>query len=193
MYSFVDLFAGCGGMSLGFAYAGFNLLGGVEFDPTAIRTHAKNFFRDADKATLERHATPHDITQFPPDQFMQEILQADDPAGLVDVIVGGPPCQAFARIGRAKLREILDHPEAFLTDVRANLYLHYLEYVEFFRPLAVIMENVPDIMNFGGKNIAEEIAISLDDIGYESRYTILNSAFYGIPQMRQRFFFNGYP
>lgn len=188
MYRFVDLFAGCGGMSLGFTYAGFDLLGGVEFDPTAIRTHANNFFRDVDKATFELHATPHDITQFPPNQFMQEILHANEPARLVDVIIGGPPCQAFARIGRAKLREIMDHPEAFLKDVRANLYLHYLEYVEFFRPLAIIMENVPDIMNFGGKNIAEEIALSLDDMGYESRYTILNSAYYGVPQMRQRFF-----
>lgn len=188
MYRFIDLFAGCGGMSLGFTYAGYKLLGGVEFDPIAARTHAKNFFRDKDQATVSRHAKPHDITQFSPHQFMQEILLANDPTGLVDVIVGGPPCQAFARIGRAKLREILDHPDAFLTDARANLYLHYLEYVEFFRPQAVLMENVPDIMNFGGKNVAEEIALSLDDMGYQSKYTVLNSAYYGVPQMRQRFF-----
>lgn len=188
MYRFVDLFAGCGGMSLGFTYAGFKLLGGVEYDPLAIQTHARNFFRETDNFIFERHAIPHDITQFPPDRFMHEVLQSNEPDGLVDVIIGGPPCQAFARIGRAKLREIVNHPEAFLQDERASLYLHYLEYVDFFRPLAVVIENVPDIMNFGGTNVAEEIAISLEDMGYRSRYTILNSAHYGVPQMRQRFF-----
>lgn len=188
MYRCLDLFAGCGGMSLGFTYAGFKLKGGIEKDSTAIQTHAKNFFGSETKSLYKRHSTPYDITKLPPEKFMEEILGERNPSGLIDVIIGGPPCQAFARVGRAKLREIMEHPDAFLTDDRASMYLYYLKYVEFFRPLAIVMENVPDIMNFGGKNIAEEIAISLENIGYESRYTILNSAYYGVPQMRQRFF-----
>lgn len=119
---------------------------------------------------------------------MTDILQERESTGLVDVIIGGPPCQAFARIGRAKLREIMRHPQAFLQDDRSNLYTNFLEYVEFFHPLAVLMENVVDIMNYGGKNVAEEIAASLEELGYICRYTILNAAHYGVPQMRQRFF-----
>ena len=123
---------------------------------------------------------------------MHEICEADNPHNLVDVIVGGPPCQAFARIGRAKLREIVNHPEAYLQDERANLYTSFLEYVDYFRPLAVLIENVPDIINYGGKNVAHEIAVSLDDMGYRCAYTILNASNYGVPQHRMRFFLMGF-
>jgi DNA (cytosine-5)-methyltransferase 1 len=184
----VDLFAGCGGMSLGFHAAQYALLGGVEFDSKAAQTHAQNFFGAPGTEQFELHSQPRDITQFSPEDFMHEVLGRDDPTGLVDVVVGGPPCQSFARVGRAKLREIMQHPQAFLQDERANLYVNFLEYVEFFRPLAVLMENVPDIMNFGGENVAEEIVASLEELGYRCRYTILNAAHYGVPQMRQRFF-----
>jgi DNA (cytosine-5)-methyltransferase 1 len=95
---------------------------------------------------------------------------------------------SFSRIGRVKLRAVRQNPEAFRVDERSSLYLHYLEYVEFFRPLAVIMENVTDIMNYGGKNVAEEIAISLEGLGYRCRYTMLNTVHYGIPQLRLRFY-----
>lgn len=189
--TFIDLYAGCGGMSLGFTRAGFVPLGGLEVDEKAALTHAENFFGDEEEEVLARHKVPRDITCFPPNRFLEEILQTDTPAGLVDVIVGGPPCQAFSRVGRAKLREIMEHPEAFLQDERANLYIHFLEYVSFFEPKAVVMENVPDIMNFGGQNVAAEIALSLEDLGYCVRYTILNAAYYGVPQLRQRFYLIG--
>ena len=65
--------------------------------------------------------------------------------GEVEVIIGGPPCQSYARVGRAKLREVYVHPQAFRIDPRSNLYLRYLEYVRYFRPLAVVMETVPDV------------------------------------------------
>lgn len=184
----IDLFAGCGGMSLGFHRANYEIIGGIEVDPKAARTHALNFFGPPGSQLFELHSQPHDITKIPPEKFMRQILGQDDATGLVDVIVGGPPCQAFARIGRAKLREIMQHPQAFLQDERSNLYTNFLEYVEYFHPLAVLMENVVDIMNYGGKNIAEEIAASLEDLGYTCHYTILNASHYGIPQMRQRFF-----
>jgi DNA (cytosine-5)-methyltransferase 1 len=184
----LDLFAGCGGLSLGFHLDGYQVMGGIEWDPRAAETHASNFFSDCSPDNVRDHAIPRDITQTHPRVFMREVLGADSPLNLIDIIVGGPPCQAFARIGRAKLREVLEHPNGFLTDDRANLYTQFLEYVEFFRPLAVLMENVPDIMNYGNQNVAEEIATSLEDMGYTSRYTILNSAHYGIPQMRQRFY-----
>lgn len=104
----------------------------------------------------------------------------------VDVLVGGPPCQAFARVGRSKLREVAEHPEAFRLDPRARLYLEYLRYVQAFRPLVLMMENVPDVLNHGGQNVAEETREFLEEIGYDVKYTLLNAAFYGVPQMRER-------
>jgi DNA (cytosine-5)-methyltransferase 1 len=187
----VDLFAGCGGMSAGFHRAGYQILGGVELDPQAAKTHAANFFRDAATDMRERHAAPRDITSLTPRQFMIEVLaaaEAVEPQSVIDILAGGPPCQAYARIGRAKLREITRQPDAHLSDDRASLYLRYLTYVEYFRPLAVVMENVPEIMNFGGQNVAEEIAASLEDLGYRAKYTLLNSAYYGVPQLRSRWY-----
>ena len=102
------------------------------------------------------------------------------------MLVGGPPCQAFARVGRPKLREVDNHAEAFKHDPRAQLYIDYLRYVEAFAPLVVVVENVPDVLNHGGQNIAEEIAEVLEGKGYVCRYTLLNAAFYGVPQMRER-------
>lgn len=184
----LDLFAGCGGLSLGFQRAGYEVVGGVEWSVEAARTHAENFFKESDSDTRERHARPHDITDLAPERFLRDVLGSEDRFGKVDVVAGGPPCQAFARVGRAKLREIGKHPQAFLQDRRAHLYLDFLEYVDFFEPLGVLMENVPDIMNFGGQNVADEIAGSLEELGYTCRYSILNAVHYGVPEMRQRFF-----
>jgi len=78
------------------------------------------------------------------------------------------------------------HPEAYKLDPRSNLYLRYLHYVTQLQPVAVVMENVPDVINYGGHNIPEEICEVLEDLGYECRYTLLNAVFYGVPQMRER-------
>lgn len=178
----LDLFAGCGGLSLGFQSAGFEITAAIENDPEAVRTHALNFHGgDA------RHAVPCDITSLTPEAFATG-LGLGKVASAIDVLVGGPPCQAFARVGRPKLREILEHPRAFRHDPRAQLYVHYLEFVTAFQPLAILMENVPDVLNHGGQNIAEEVCEALAPAGYVCGYTLLNAAFYGVPQMRERMF-----
>lgn len=182
----LDLFSGCGGLSLGFHRAGFKIVGGIENDPGAVRTHGLNFF--SHHPPDGPHFQPVDITITTPENYLRQVLEADRPDNLVDLVIGGPPCQAFARIGRAKLREILNHPQAFLNDRRATFYTYFLEYVEYFRPLAVLIENVSDILNYGGKNVAEEIVASLEDMGYHCRYTLLNSVNFGVPQYRVRFF-----
>ena len=146
----LDLFAGCGGLSLGFQAAGFELRAAVEFEPDAARSHGVNFHDGAPE-----HCRARDITVTHPENLVEE-LDLGPVATAVDVLVGGPPCQAFARVGRSKLREIDEHPEAFKHDPRARLYQEYLRYVDAFRPLAVLMENVPDVLNHGGQNIAEE-------------------------------------
>lgn len=188
----LDLFAGCGGLSLGFHAAGAEIIGAVEFDPIASRSHARNFHRGAPQALFEAHAKARDITDLEPEELCQDLELEGAVDQVVDVIVGGPPCQAFARVGRAKLREVAEHPEAFKQDPRSNLYLRYIEYVRKYQPLAVLMENVPDVLNFGGHNIAEEVCEVLSDMRYVCRYTLLNAAYYGVPQMRERMFLIAY-
>ena len=183
----LDLFSGCGGLSLGLQRAGFLILGGLDSDPHAARSHALNFH-----AGCSRHATPQDLTN--PGVTPESVC---DPLGLglrlnaVDVVVGGPPCQSFARIGRAKLREIAGDPEAFLKDPRAGLHERWVAWVRELEPLAVLVENVPDALIAGDRNIAEEIALDLDELGFDSRYTLLNTVHYGVPQTRERMFLIG--
>jgi len=182
----LDLFAGCGGISLGFQAAGFEVAGAVEYDPIAAASHGINFHPGRPE-----HAEARDIIETSPDDLARS-LQLGPVAKSIDVLVGGPPCQAFARVGRSKLRQVHEHPQAFKRDPRARLYLQYLEYVKAFAPLAVLMENVPDILNHGGQNIAEEVCEVLESWGYITRYTILNTVHYGVPQMRQRMFLIAY-
>jgi DNA (cytosine-5)-methyltransferase 1 len=182
----LDLFSGCGGLSLGLQRAGFQPAAAVEIDPDAAASHGRNFHGGD-----SRHSRPRDITKMTPQNLAADLALGPVPSA-IDVLVGGPPCQAFARVGRSKLREINEHPQAFIHDPRARLYLEYLRYVSAFQPLALLMENVPDVLNHGGQNIAEEICEVLEEKGYVVRYTLLNAAFYGVPQMRERMFLIGY-
>lgn len=176
----LDLFAGCGGLSLGFLTAGCEIRASVESDPAAARSHGANFHPGDN-----RHARPRDINETTPAALAEE-FDLGDPSRAFDIIVGGPPCQAFARVGRSKLREVAAHPEAFRHDPRSRLYIRYLDYVEACAPLAVVLENVPDMLNYGGRNIAHEISEVLTERGYTCAYTLLNAAYYGVPQMRER-------
>jgi DNA (cytosine-5)-methyltransferase 1 len=114
----LDLFSGCGGLSLGLQRGGFAIRAGLDPDPQASASHARNFH-----ASCPRHATPQDLAD--PEVTPESVcarLGLGRPDDSVDVVVGGPPCQAFARIGRAKLRAIAGDPEAFLKDPRAGLH-----------------------------------------------------------------------
>ena len=182
----LDLFSGCGGLSLGFCAAGFETMAAIESNQTVVSSYGVNFHADD-----PLHAVERDITSTSPGQFVKE-LKLGRVAETFDVVLGGPPCQAFARVGRSKLREIEAHPEAFRHDPRATLYTRYLRYVKSCRPVAILMENVPDVMNFGGHNVPEEICKVLEKLGYVCAYTLLNAAFYGVPQTRERMFLVAY-
>lgn len=184
----LDLFSGCGGISLGFYTAGYRIVGSIESDKQAVLTHASNFFKFENQETIALHSKPHDIRNTTPGELIKELGLGGNTASAVDIIVGGPPCQAYSRVGRAKLREIHNHEDAFLNDPRAGLYHRYLEYVSQLQPLALLMENVPDMTNQGGRNLADEICSSLTELGYKCSYTLLNAAHYGIPQTRDRLF-----
>src|SRR5712692_212548 len=182
----LDLFCVCGCFSLGFSRAGFQIVGGIEIDPTAYETHSAHF------PPLVAPGKPHDIRLLDtvrvtrPIESLYPVNQV-----AIDVIIGGPPCQPFTRVGRAKLREVAGSVRAHIEDKRVPLFTHFLRFVADLRPLAFVMENVHHLASFAGRNIAEEVAASAEDLGYEVRYAILNSVWYGVPQMRERLFIIG--
>jgi len=194
---FMDLFAGCGGISLGFATAGFELVASVESDPWAAESHGANFASISHGKNPAAHFKARDINEEDPASIFHDLGIRGRVDEQVDVLVGGPPCQAYARVGRAKLRHEAhrraedDADIAFLVDGRVNLWQRYLHYVRETKPLALLMENVPDILNHGGANIAEVVADHLRDEGYIVRYTLLNASWFGVPQTRERMFLIG--
>jgi DNA (cytosine-5)-methyltransferase 1 len=195
---YMDLFAGCGGISLGFLTAGFQPIASVEIDLHAAQSHGANFGFRYEGGDQKAHHIARDVTQEDPANIFAELGICGPVDDQVDVLVGGPPCQAFARVGRAKLREqahrrfedTADH--AFLVDGRVNLWQRYVHYIRMTKPVALLMENVPDILNHGGKNVAEMVAKSLSDEGYEVAYTLLNASWYGVPQTRERMILIGF-
>ena len=178
-----DLCGGAGGFSLGFQAAGSALIGSIENDPQAAATYALNLHKGNDPQL----ARARDLTVETPSGVIKE-LGLGRVADAVDVIIAGLPCQAFARIGRPKLGSLAADKEAYRKDPRAALYQRFLVFVRAFMPLAVVLENVPDILNHGDHNVPEEIVRRLEQVGYRCSYTLLNSAYYGVPQLRERLF-----
>ncbi len=185
----MDLFAGCGGMSLGFDRAGFRSVCGVEINDDARNSHENNFGK---LSKLDGYRSFADIKNIEPEDSVAHInplINSHETA--VDVIIGGPPCQAFSRLGRAALWNLAGEKFAHAKDERATMYHYYLHYVATLKPIAFVMENVREIGKYMGKNVAEEIAVTAEDLGYETRYTLLNSVWFGVPQLRERMFIIG--
>ena len=86
----------------------------------------------------------------------------------------------------------MDHPEAFRLDPRTTLYLHAARHIRDLKPLVVVIENVPDVLNQGGECVGETIAEQVESLGYNVTYSLLNAATYGVPQFRDRFILVGY-
>ena len=183
----LELCSGCGGLSLGLKAAGFDLAAHIEIDAEANATHTLNF-TSSDHRQVQQWAQPRDMVVQSMSDLANDFELPENSQKAFDVLAAGLPCQAFARIGRSKLRSVTGDEDAFKNDPRASLYRRFLEIVDETRPLFILMENVPDIMNFGGHNVPEEIAEGLGTRGYITRYTLLNAAFYGVPQLRERLF-----
>ncbi len=180
----LDLFSGCGGISLGLQFVGCRLVAGLDIDRGAMENWYYNLRPDL---MCRLNAVPAwDITATVPDQVFTDLGESAE-AGRIDIICGGPPCQAYSRIGRGKLQS-LGGTDAHLLDERGLLYWEFLRYVSDIQPVAVICENVADSTNYGGENIPEDICSGLARIGYRTIWTVLNAADYGVPQYRYRVF-----
>jgi DNA (cytosine-5)-methyltransferase 1 len=181
----VDLFCGAGGFALGFQAAGCRILAAVDADAQAARTFRRNFRQlqpddpprvlgDEEDGNLDR-----------PEIDLDSLIGDSRP----DIVIGGPPCQAFSRMGRAKLNSLSD--EGFRGDPRNVLYRRFLAAVERWQPRAVVMENVPGMLTVGGVNYADLVCREMAATGYRTGYALLNSVWYGVPQFRERLFFIG--
>jgi DNA (cytosine-5)-methyltransferase 1 len=176
----VDLFCGAGGFSLGFRAAGCRIIAAADADGMAAETYRRNF------ALLQPGHAPH-----VPEKGDLEKIDLDSLVGTQrpDIVIGGPPCQAFSQLGRAKLNSLSD--EGFRGDPRNVLYRRYLAAVERWKPRALVMENVPGMQTVGGVNYADIVCAELAATGYRTGYVLLNSVWYGVPQFRERLFFIG--
>jgi DNA (cytosine-5)-methyltransferase 1 len=178
--SVVDLFCGAGGFSLGFHAAGCRIIAAADADAQAAATYSRNL------DLLQPAHPPH----VPEDGNLEEIdLDSLVGESRPDVVIGGPPCQAFSRLGRAKLNSLSD--EGFKGDPRNVLYRRFLAAVERWKPRAFVMENVPGMLSVGGVNYADIVCGELAEIGYRVGYALLNAVWYGVPQFRERLFFIG--
>lgn len=154
-------------MSLGFEEAGYNALLGIDIWQDALDTYRLN--RKKAKTLCA------DIS----------VLSGKEVADIIgyttiDVIIGGPPCQGFSVAGK----RIID-------DDRNKLYKGFVRMVDYFRPRAFVLENVPNILSIGNGAIRKAIIDDFSTLGYVVEYKVLTASDYGVPQNRHRAFFVG--
>lgn len=197
-YKVLDLFAGAGGFSYGFrsfqinGKNPFEIAGYVENDKDTVKTLISALIRDGVNPEKAREITVcADITK----PETKRTLYAVCPEA--DVIIGGPPCQSFSMIGPRS--GDLAKQERFRGDHRDSLFFHYVELVDHYKPLFFVFENVTGILSkktdFGEKYV-DIVIEAFEAIGYDlslhnkewsgKKYMVLNSADYGVPQLRRR-------
>ena len=166
----IDLFAGAGGLTTGFHLAGFEALCAIDANKKALATYQHNY-----PNTKVIH---EDIREVNPSELRQNLgLEREQ----LKAIIGGPPCQGFSKNIPAEYR--------YIDDPRNQLYKRFLDFVKEFRPLYVIMENVPEILTAYKGLFKYEITNQLELLGYKVVSSSLNAANYGVPQTRSRAFF----
>lgn len=178
--TFIDLFAGCGGLSEGFYKQGFHGLTHVEYDHFAcesLRERMKYYGYQKDKiSVLEKDITEKDII---------ECIESEINNTQVDVIIGGPPCQSFSSLGRAK------DENGMKDDPRNFLFESYERILNHFKPRIFVFENVTGLLSarLGNRKTIEIIIERLSKhykLIEDPSKMVLNSCDYGVPQVRKR-------
>jgi DNA (cytosine-5)-methyltransferase 1 len=167
-HTLVDIFAGCGGLGLGFHNAGFETILANEIHPDPAKTYVKNLLQHhpermfvgsissvfSDKSLIETGIKKHEVT----------------------CVAGGPPCQGFSMAGTG-----------LANDPRNKLYKEYLRVVRYFDPKTVVFENVPGFATRYGLGLRKHLENSLRKMGYGIASGVVRAMDYGVPQLRRRF------
>lgn len=209
---FIDLFAGAGGLSEGFMQEGYVSVAHVEMDANACNTlrtrECYHYLRKHGRKDEYYHYLRGDITRDQlyksvpkkviqsvicktmteermPELFVEidQIIKAKRTEH-VDVMLGGPPCQAYSVVGRAR-KDMADDPRNFL-------YKLYLQAIEKYQPDMIVFENVPGILSAGGKSHFRDLTGSLQSLGYKLKYNLCNASEYGVLQNRKRIILVGW-
>jgi len=167
----ISLFSGIGGFEYGMNKLKFKFMANLEFDKDCVVTLNSN-----DETACGRTIQPLDITEVSPADFYD---------GEVDYIVGGPPCQSFSAAGRRA------GGVPGMDDARGTLFWYYCQYVNHFKPKAFVFENVRGILSSKAGADFEIICRSFNEVGYNLFWRVLNSADYGVPQLRERLYLVG--
>jgi len=174
--TFIDLFCGCGGFSLGMEHAGLHCLAAIDFNKEAISVFKANF-------PHVQHILEKDMIHYSP-QALNKLIGCEKP----DVIVGGPPCQGFST---ARQVDGANHGERLKEDPRRYLYQEFLKYVESFQPKVFVMENVLGIRSASGGEYFTRVQEEARAIGYRVHAQIEDCVELGLPQKRRRQLFVG--
>ena len=164
----VDMFSGCGGLSLGFQMAGYNIKGMIDFDEDSLETAEAN--------NLAEHYLNLDLFK---ENWLEKFLNQIN-FNEVDIIVAGPPCQGFSLTGPRKL-----------DDKRNQLYKAVYDLVSKSKPKAFLIENVKGMATLYKGKVKEDIVKQFSSLGYNVSTKILNSKDFGVPQSRERLFYIG--
>ena len=161
-YNVVDLFAGVGGLSYGFAHSDdFDIVLANEWIPDIAKAYSLNH---PNVEMLNMNIC--DLTK----ELLLEKLNGKN----VDIVVGGPPCQSYSTAGKREM------------DDRANLFMEYKRILTVLEPKLFIFENVVGMLSMDGGKLFKKIQAEFNSIGYELKYKVLNAADYGVPQTRER-------
>ena len=216
-YNFIDLFAGAGGLSEGFVQAGFSAIAHVEMNTYAAKTletrtgyyYLKNHgnldvYRDYIKGEISRNEFLKHIPAEQLKSVLCETMSNDTLPGIfdnidqileqrgiekIDVIIGGPPCQAYSLVGRAQSSH-METPMA--EDPRNDLYKLYAQFLQRYHPKMFVFENVMGIKSANGGITWEKVQEALRSVGYEIDYHEQNSKHFGVLQNRKRMIIVGW-
>ena len=172
----VSLFSGAGGMDIGVIGAGYRVLACLEVDPYACETLRANIRRHHRKTLV----IEEDIRQIDPADLLTRLGVN---SGQIDLLFGGPPCQSFSQIGK----------QSGLDDERGLLLFQMVRFAERLEPKALMIENVKGLLSARDRSgrrggVFSLFVKKLQDLGYDVKWSVINSADYGVAQLRKRVF-----
>ena len=167
-YNVIDLFAGVGGLTYGFAQLSeFKILAANEIENDIATAYSLNH--------PEVNMLNCDIANMD-ERTLLEALKGEK----VDIVVGGPPCQSYSTVGKRQM------------DSRANLFLQYKRVLQILQPKAFVFENVVGILSMDKGKLFQKVQAEFEEIGYSLKHKVLDAVDYGVPQHRERVILVGF-